>query len=108
MKCLRLAVLAVALVGLAGCGPEGPPRFHLTGHVTMGGQPVPAGMIFFDPDYAQGNDGQQGFAFIKDGQFDTRLKGQPTVGGKHIVRIHAFDGKPGNELPMGTMLAPSS
>ncbi|MDX1946641.1 MAG: hypothetical protein SFU86_14670 [Pirellulaceae bacterium] len=63
-------------------------------------------MIFFDPDYVQGNDGQQGFAFIKDGQFDTRLNGQPTVGGLHIVRIQAFDGKPGNELPMGKMIAP--
>jgi hypothetical protein len=95
-----------AAVLLIGCGEAGPPRYHVTGKVSFGGQPVPQGMIFFDPDVSKGNDGRQGFAFIKDGVFDTRLDGQPQIGGPHLVRIQAFDGKPGNELPLGRQLAP--
>lgn len=92
--------------GLSGCGESGPKLYHTHGRVTLAGQPVPAGQIFFDPDLAQGNDGPAGFAFIKNGEYDTRLDGRPHVGGAQQVRIQAFDGKPGNELPLGRMLVP--
>jgi hypothetical protein len=74
--------------------------------VRFDGKPVPAGMIFFDPDVSRGNDGPQGFAPIKDGRYDTRHNGKGAVGGPHMVRIQCFDGKPGAELPMGHLLRP--
>ena len=97
--------MLVALV-VAGCGKSGPPRYHVTGKLTYGGKPVPAGVIFFEPDFTKKNDGPSGFAHVKNGEYDTRVDGQPVVSGPHQVRIHAFDGKPGNELPMGQMIAP--
>jgi hypothetical protein len=99
-----LAGLVSLLV--AGCSPSGSPRYHLAGQVTVAGRPVPSGVIFFEPDAVQKNDGQPGYAYIKDGRFDTREQGQPTIGGPHYVRIHAFDGQPGEELPLGKMLVP--
>lgn len=58
-------------------------------------------MIWFDPDFSSKNDGPQGYAFIKDGKFDTAETKSGSIGGPHIVRIEGFDGKPGEELPMG-------
>jgi hypothetical protein len=106
MHSRRIVLLVAFVLALAGCGPSGPPRYHVSGKITFAGAPVPAGQIFFDPDVSKGNDGRQGFAFIKDGAYDTRLDGQPTIGGPHHVRIQAFDGKPGVELPIGRMMAP--
>jgi hypothetical protein len=103
--CRVIAIAAVA-VSLFGCGPGGPRRYHVSGKVSFAGAPVPAGQIHFDPDVSKGNDGPAGFAFIKDGEFDTRLDGRATIGGPHHVRIQAFDGKPGVELPLGRMMAP--
>jgi hypothetical protein len=102
---LPLMVLG-AVINLLGCGESGPKVYHLKGKVTLSGQPVPAGQIFFDPDLANGNDGPAGFAFIKNGEYDTRLDGRAHVGGLHQVRIQAFDGKPGAELPLGRMIVP--
>lgn len=105
MPLARCLVCAVVLF-VAGCGEKGPPRYHLTGKVTLAGQPVPAGQIFFDPDIGKKNDGPAGFAFIKNGDYDTRLDGRPHIGGAHQVRIQAFDGKPGAELPLGRLMVP--
>lgn len=48
----RLSVIALLLVGFAGCsGPSGPPqdpRFSVTGTVTLDGQPLPDGFIAFE------------------------------------------------------------
>jgi hypothetical protein len=67
---------------------------------------VPAGEIYFDPDVSKGNDGPQGFARIKDGQYDTRQGGVAAGSGPHVVRIFGFDGKtpPGEDLPLGRRL----
>jgi hypothetical protein len=99
--------LVLLVVALAGCGDGGPPRYHVQGKITLAGQPVPAGQIFFDPDLAKGVDGPSGFAMIKNGAFDTRENGQPQIGGPILVRIDAFDGKPGQELPMGRLMRPT-
>ena len=92
------------LVLIVSCN-TGPRIYHVKGTVTYKGEPVPAGVIFFDPDIGKQNDGPQGFAFIKDGAYDTTAKdSQGIIGKAYIVRIRGFDGKPANELPMGQPL----
>ncbi len=97
-------LIAGALLSLAGCGAEGPTRYRLSGQVLANGQPVPAGVIFFDPDAMKGNQGPQGYAYIKDGRYDTGIQGAGTVGGHLIARVQGFDGQPGAELPLGKMI----
>jgi len=107
----RTCVIALTLalgLGAGGCGPSGPPRFQVSGTVTFGGQPVPAGVIYFDPDVTKGHDGPQGYAQIKDGHYDTRQEGKPVTPGPHVVRIQGFDGKSANELPLGQPLFPQA
>jgi hypothetical protein len=91
---------------LAGCGESGPRRYHLAGKITWAGEPIPAGLIYFDPDIAAGVDGPQGFAVIKDGQYDTRNDGLGQGGGKYVCRIFAADGVEGPESPLGQPLFP--
>ena len=99
------SILLLAIT-LPGCGKPGPKRYHLAGNITWGGQPVPAGIVYFDPDLAAGHDGPQGFAPIKNGNFDTRLEGLGQGGGKYVLRLYAYDGMTGPELPMGKPLFP--
>jgi hypothetical protein len=42
------------------------------GTAIWGDDPIPTGMVTFTPDASQGNTGHQGWAEIKDGEFDTR------------------------------------
>lgn len=86
-------VWGLALVLLIGCADDGPPRYHVSGTVTYQGAPVPHGSIVFQPDSTQGNSGPSGSATIEDGAFDTRVNGEPPIGGPQIVFIEAFDGK---------------
>src|SRR5689334_1452970 len=95
------AFASLSLLALAGCGESGPQRFNVSGTVTYAGQPLPAGVIWFDPDFSKQNDGPQGYAFIKEGKFDSATTESGPSGGPHVVRIEGFDGKPGEELPMG-------
>ena len=74
---------------LVGCGPK---SVEISGTVKFDGKPVPRGRIFFNPDAAKGNEGTQGFAEIRDGIYDTRLKGQGAWGGPTIVVIKGNDG----------------
>lgn len=100
---LGLALILFA----AGCARSGPETFHVSGMVTYQDQPLPAGVIYFDPDVTKGHDGPQGFARIKDGKFDTRIPpAKPVTAGPHIVRISGFNGKPQNELPLGLPIFP--
>jgi hypothetical protein len=101
MACKVPAIVVVFLaLAAAGC-EQGPRRYNVAGTVTYDGRPLPAGMIYFDPDVSKKNDGPQGYAFIKDGKFDTAETKSGPVGGPHVARIEGFDGKPGEELPMG-------
>lgn len=86
------AATAALAILLSGCSESGPPRYHVSGTVTHEGTPVPAGSILFQPDPAAGNEGPYGSATIKDGKFDTRDGGEPTIGGPQVVLIEAFDG----------------
>lgn len=78
--------------------------FDVQGTVTFKGQPVPAGRVYFNPDFSKGNDGPQGFADIKDGQFDTRQGGQGHCGGPMVIRIEGFDGKSSDPKSVGKPL----
>jgi hypothetical protein len=98
------AALLLAAVFLSSC-EQGPRRFDVSGKITFQGTPVPAGMIYFDPDVARGQVGPQGYAPIKDGAYNTANPGgKGTSGGPTIVRIQGYDGKSGNDLPQGQPL----
>lgn len=93
--CQWLAV-AVAVTCLTGCGQDGPKRYEISGTVTFQGQPVPEGNISFEP--VDGETGG-GYAFIRDGKYDTSQEGRGHLGGNHRVQITGFTGQladPGN------------
>jgi hypothetical protein len=98
------AVAVVATVGLVGCSPE-EKLYDVSGTITYQGQPVPKGIIHFDPD----GSGPQGFANIENGKFNTATAGQGKGirgGGKYTLRVNGFDGKVGPEAPMGAAVFP--
>ena len=105
-RLFAVLILSCGLAFAAGCGDGGPKVYHLSGNVTMGGKPVPAGVIFLGPDLKKGVDGPQGYATIKEGKYDTRDGGRATIGGPLEVTIQPHDGVPGSELPMGKKLGP--
>lgn len=93
---LAVAVAAGVLCVQGGCGggsADGPSRYELSGSVTYDGKPVPFGQIIFAPDSAAGNSGPQGFAEIRDGNYET-ADGKGTVGGPHVVQITGFGSDP--------------
>ncbi len=88
----------------SGCA-KAPGTYPVAGTVSFQGKPLPAGVIFFDPDVLKKNDGPQGYAIIQNGQYNTADPGgRGVVGGPYVVRIEGFDGKPGRELPLGKPL----
>jgi len=92
--------LAIWLLAEAsGCGGGGPTRYELSGKVTFEGKSIPHGRIVFEPDASKKNAGPQGFANIKDGQFDTSDGGQGHIGGAHLIRVEGFDAVPGAGAP---------
>lgn len=104
MTIFRASVLSlsVLVLSLAGCAKKGPQRYDHWGKITYRGQPIPKGVINFDPDLGAGNDGPQGFAEIENGQFDTRKR--PLCGpgsGKYVMQVFAADGVVGPEAPLG-------
>lgn len=100
---VALILSAAAGILIAGC--RGSKLYDVSGRVTYDGKPVPAGVIYFDPDFTKQNDGPQGYALIKDGSYSTAAQGgRGVAGGPHVVRIEGFDGKPGAELPLGKPL----
>jgi hypothetical protein len=100
MPAARSIAFASALAAglLAGCQGDGLVPIH--GTVTFAGQPVPAGVVWFDPD--AGNPAAQGYALIKDGRFVTAdAGGRGIKPGAYVVRVEGYDGKPAGEFPMG-------
>lgn len=88
---LASGIAVVAAFGLPGCRPaaKGPARHAVSGRITFGGEPVPAGTIAFEPDASAGNNGPAGYGDIKDGGYVTQGR-FGAVGGPHIVRIEGF------------------
>ena len=95
-------VLLLIVAGVFGCGPGGEKLYRVSGTVTHGGQPVPKGLISFDPQ----GEGTAGFANILDGKYDTGEEGKGVRGGKYDVRVNGFDGKPGPDAPFGQAIFP--
>lgn len=82
-------VPALLVLSLMGCGSG---LNRMSGKVTFGGKPIPAGKIYFIPDGAKGNSGPSGYADIKDGAYDTSGEGGKGVGkGPMIVAIEGND-----------------
>jgi hypothetical protein len=102
----RGLVLCALFISASGCGPAGAKRYELSGKITWAGRPIPAGLIYFDPDIAGGVDGPQGYAIIEKGQYDTRKGGGGHGGGKYLIRLVALDGVPGPEAALGRPLFP--
>lgn len=93
-RAFHVGTSLLVLAAFAGCGGERePPRYDLSGAVTYGGQPVPAGYIEFVPDTSQDNKGPGTSAEIRDGRYAT-LPQRGTIGGPHIAKLHGFDGMP--------------
>lgn len=84
----------VLLSGLVvGCG--GDKLGHVSGKVTFGGKPVPAGSIQIQPDGSKGNVGPSGYAEIKDGKYDTQLSGgKAAKPGPVIFAVEGIDPVP--------------
>jgi hypothetical protein len=91
-----LLPLALLLGQIAlGCS-EREQLLRVSGRVTFGGRPVPAGQIYFLPDSRRGNHGPAGYATILDGAYDTQggPPGRGVRGGTYQVRIEGHDGQP--------------
>jgi len=108
------AVVAMAVCGtVCGCGRDaGPTRYNVSGEVTFNGNPVPAGHVLLTPNAASGNQGPQGFAPIRGGQFTTAgAEGKGAGSGAYRIEIHGSDGVPyqgeEREVPEGRMLFPT-
>jgi hypothetical protein len=102
---LVLAAAFVAAAVAAGCSAE-EKLYDVSGTITYQGKVIPKGLIFFDPE--AGTPGNQGFANIENGKYDTAAPGQGKGirGGKYAVRISAFDGNVAPESPFGKGLFP--
>ncbi|MEW4563136.1 hypothetical protein AB1K70_11455 [Bremerella sp. JC770] len=86
-------LLLAATAACIGCSDEND-RNRVSGSVTLDGQPVPNGLITFEPDHKKGHTGPQGIARIVDGQYDTSATGgRGVVSGPHRVRIDGYRGE---------------
>ncbi len=95
--------IAALLFALTGCSSE-TALYQVSGSVKYDGQPLPAGVIYFNPDPTT-NRGAQGYAIIKNGEFNTAKDGgRGVTSGHYSVRIEGFDGSAGRELPLGKLL----
>jgi len=100
---INVCVLILLGLGASGCSSE--EKLHtVSGTATHNGKPIPAGIIFFDPDPMRNGSGPQGFASIKDGRYTTAVDGRGIRGGAYVIRITGYDGKTANEAPLGRPL----
>lgn len=101
------ALVVASAVLLAGCGygDARPDMFPVTGTISYGGKPVPAGYVMLKPDGSVGNDGLQAYAEISDGRFDTSDRGKGVTGGAYEITVHGFH-KPEGKTPPAPLFNP--
>jgi hypothetical protein len=89
------AVVAIALLVLAGCGGGDDPPEAVTGRVLFRGQPLTGGTIVFAPDPERGGDGPIAWGEVgTDGRYTLRTKtGVGVSPGWHRVTFAAASGK---------------
>jgi hypothetical protein len=88
------------LVASVGCKDSGPPRYRISGAVTLDGKPIPYGEIIFTPDGTKNNAGPQGIAEIRDGRYDTAfvVPAKGIAGGPTILLVNGMSGPGGKTL----------
>jgi hypothetical protein len=89
-------LFTIGCLAVVGCN-NGPKRVDVSGDVTFDGKPLPAGRIFFNPDFTKGNDGPQGYAEIKNGKYNTRTNGKGACGGATVVKIEGYQAGAGDK-----------
>jgi hypothetical protein len=77
---LCLGALALALAGCRGGA------LAVTGTVTRGGNPLPAGTIAFEPEPGTGTTGPGASARVQDGKFEI-ARDKNLVPGHYVVRV---------------------
>jgi hypothetical protein len=102
---VRAVLVALVAAPAAGCGDAGGKRYSVSGAVTLGGRPVPAGEVVFEPDASKGNNGPGSVVRIRDGCYQTE-PGLGVVGGAYIVRITPMSGTPFGDSLDGKPLLP--
>lgn len=82
------AITLMLLLGLAGCGKQGPERSPVNGKITFQGKPLQFGTVMFQPDGGQPSTG----AIQPDGTFQmiTHGQGDGAAVGTNRVRIACF------------------
>lgn len=96
-----IGFLCLGLIAWIGCS-QGEKLYRVSGTVTHNGQPIPKGLIHFDPQA----EGPQGFANIVQGKYDTAQQGKGIRGGAYNIRVNGFDGIEAPEAPFGKGLFP--
>ena len=93
------AVLVLLAVSAAGCGGgDGLERVAVSGSVTIGGEPVPNGVVRFKP--AAGTEGPMANTMITNGQYD--IPGdQGPIAGDYEVQVQAYE-DPNSTTPTTT------
>jgi len=85
-----LLAIACGTVCFSGCGNATPtPKYEVTGTVTYLGEPVPSGLVKFEPDTESGGVGPGAYAPIKNGTFQTE---QDLCAGPMKVTVCGMDG----------------
>ncbi|MCE9564059.1 MAG: hypothetical protein K8U57_18605 [Planctomycetes bacterium] len=101
VRCVLVVLLATTAAGCDG----GLKRYSVSGTVTLGGRPVLAGEIVFEPDSSKGNNGPGSVVRIKDGRYQTE-PGLGVVGGAYVIRIIPMSGTPFGDSLDGKPLLP--
>lgn len=77
-----------ASLGLVGCGTKTSPGFVISGKVTLEGEPVPAGSVYFIP-----LDGSRPVnCLIKNGNYVCRVSETGYRDCQYVIQIFGFDG----------------
>lgn len=100
-----MAMVAVAVV-FGGCNrPSRPPRYPVSGRVTVGGKPLVLGRISFEPQTERGNQGPGAYGEISAGRYET-YGTMGAVGGPHRVVIEGYAGDTHEQRQKRTPLFP--